>query len=137
MRWNSRRRRSRRADVKQLKSSKPTFDVLALSRWIFAFQPFLCFHLFPSSRYMGLPQENKEGYDNGACLPHLDNIQGSMLLCHGLMVILLSCMCTTTIFSPLILTFVEKVFFKNHTLLSGHIEICFFFLLLFSELFLP
>jgi len=38
-----------------------------------------------TERYMGLPQENPEGYAAGACLPHVGRVQGSLLLCHGLM----------------------------------------------------
>merc|ERR1711871_1319911 len=37
-----------------------------------------------TERYMGLPQENQEGYATSSTLAHLEGIEGSLLLCHGL-----------------------------------------------------
>ncbi|MCU0447897.1 MAG: S9 family peptidase [Microscillaceae bacterium] len=36
-----------------------------------------------TERFMGLPQENQEGYKNGAALTHAKNLQGNLLLIHG------------------------------------------------------
>ncbi len=33
--------------------------------------------------YMGLPQDNAEGYDNNALLSHVDKLKGKLLLIHG------------------------------------------------------
>lgn len=33
--------------------------------------------------YMGLPQDNPEGYDNNALLSHVDKLKGKLLLIHG------------------------------------------------------
>jgi dipeptidyl-peptidase-4 len=33
--------------------------------------------------YMGLPQDNAEGYDNNALLTHVDKLKGKLLLIHG------------------------------------------------------
>jgi len=33
--------------------------------------------------YMGLPQDNSEGYDNNALLSHVDKLKGKLLLVHG------------------------------------------------------
>ncbi|MBI9052719.1 MAG: S9 family peptidase [Bacteroidales bacterium] len=33
--------------------------------------------------YMGLPQDNKDGYDNNALLTHVDKLKGKFLLVHG------------------------------------------------------
>ena len=38
-----------------------------------------------TERYMGLPQENEEGYKASSTLGHLGGIEGSLLLCHGLL----------------------------------------------------
>ncbi|MFN2135722.1 MAG: alpha/beta fold hydrolase [Candidatus Promineifilaceae bacterium] len=37
-----------------------------------------------TERYMGLPQENAGGYRNSSVMAHVDNLQGSILLVHGL-----------------------------------------------------
>jgi dipeptidyl-peptidase-4 len=37
-----------------------------------------------TERYMGMPQTNPDGYASGSVLQHVDNIQGSLLLIHGL-----------------------------------------------------
>jgi dipeptidyl-peptidase-4 len=37
-----------------------------------------------TERYMGLPQENAEGYRASSVLPHAASIQGRLLLVHGL-----------------------------------------------------
>jgi dipeptidyl-peptidase-4 len=36
-----------------------------------------------TERYMGMPDENKEGYQNGAALTHAKNLQGNLLFIHG------------------------------------------------------
>jgi dipeptidyl-peptidase-4 len=36
-----------------------------------------------TERYMGLPDENKEGYEKGAALTHAKNLQGNLLFIHG------------------------------------------------------
>lgn len=36
-----------------------------------------------TERYMGLPDENKEGYKNGAALTHAKNLKGNLLFIHG------------------------------------------------------
>jgi dipeptidyl-peptidase-4 len=38
-----------------------------------------------TERYMGLPQENPEGYAKSSALAQVENIEGSLLLCHGLL----------------------------------------------------
>lgn len=38
-----------------------------------------------TERYMGLPQENPEGYAKASALAKVKDIQGSLLLCHGLL----------------------------------------------------
>jgi len=38
-----------------------------------------------TERYMGLPQENPEGYAKASALANVKDIQGSLLLCHGLL----------------------------------------------------
>ena len=37
-----------------------------------------------TERYMGTPAENAEGYARSAVMTHVDNIQGALLLVHGL-----------------------------------------------------
>jgi len=37
-----------------------------------------------TERYMGAPQENPEGYENGSVMHHVSNIRGRLLLIHGL-----------------------------------------------------
>jgi dipeptidyl-peptidase-4 len=37
-----------------------------------------------TERYMGLPQENKDGYDHGSVMKHVANMKGSLMLIHGL-----------------------------------------------------
>jgi dipeptidyl-peptidase-4 len=36
-----------------------------------------------TERYMGTPQENARGYDNGAPLNHVDKLDGNLLVVHG------------------------------------------------------
>jgi dipeptidyl-peptidase 4 len=36
-----------------------------------------------TERYMGLPDENKEGYEKGAALTHAKNLKGNLLFIHG------------------------------------------------------
>jgi len=36
-----------------------------------------------TERYMGLPQENKEGYDAGSAMTHVRNLQGRLMLYYG------------------------------------------------------
>ena len=38
-----------------------------------------------TERYMGLPQENPNGYAKSSALANVKDIQGSLLLCHGLL----------------------------------------------------
>jgi dipeptidyl-peptidase-4 len=38
-----------------------------------------------SERYMGLPQENVKGYAKASALANVGDIEGSLLLCHGLL----------------------------------------------------
>lgn len=38
-----------------------------------------------TERYMGLPQENVEGYQKSSALHKVKDIEGSLMLCHGLM----------------------------------------------------
>eukprot|EP00957_Ditylum_brightwellii_P163316 12435039-Ditylum_brightwellii.AAC.1 len=38
-----------------------------------------------TERYMGLPQENVEGYQKASALHKVNAIEGSLMLCHGLM----------------------------------------------------
>jgi dipeptidyl-peptidase-4 len=38
-----------------------------------------------TERYMGLPQENPEGYAKSSALAKVGDIEGSLLLCHGLL----------------------------------------------------
>jgi len=38
-----------------------------------------------TERYMGLPQENPSGYASSSVLGHVSAIEGSLLLCHGLL----------------------------------------------------
>ena len=38
-----------------------------------------------TERYMGLPQENPEGYVKSSALAKVKDIEGSLLLCHGLL----------------------------------------------------
>mmetsp|Transcript_22680 Transcript_22680/g.65331 ORF Transcript_22680/g.65331 Transcript_22680/m.65331 type:complete len:922 (+) Transcript_22680:3-2768(+) len=38
-----------------------------------------------TERYMGLPQENPEGYAKSSALAKVSDIEGSLLLCHGLL----------------------------------------------------
>ena len=38
-----------------------------------------------TERYMGLPQDNPEGYANASALSNVKDIEGSLLLCHGLL----------------------------------------------------
>ncbi len=38
-----------------------------------------------TERYMGLPQENPEGYRQSSVMAHADNIRGSLLLVHGML----------------------------------------------------
>jgi dipeptidyl-peptidase-4 len=38
-----------------------------------------------TERYMGLPQENPEGYTKSSALSKVGDIEGSLLLCHGLL----------------------------------------------------
>lgn len=38
-----------------------------------------------TERYMGLPQENPEGYAKSSALAKIKDIEGSLLLCHGLL----------------------------------------------------
>ena len=37
-----------------------------------------------TERYMGLPQENPEGYARSSVMAHVDSIAGDLLLVHGL-----------------------------------------------------
>lgn len=37
-----------------------------------------------TERFMWIPQENKEGYDNGACVTFVDRFTGKLLLLHGM-----------------------------------------------------
>jgi dipeptidyl-peptidase-4 len=37
-----------------------------------------------TERYMGLPQDNPEGYESGSVMAHVDNLEGKLLLIHGL-----------------------------------------------------
>lgn len=37
-----------------------------------------------TERFMWIPQENKEGYDNGACVTFVDRFNGKLLLLHGM-----------------------------------------------------
>ena len=37
-----------------------------------------------TERYMGLPQENPEGYESSSVMAHVDNLEGKLLLIHGL-----------------------------------------------------
>ena len=37
-----------------------------------------------TERYMGTPQDNPEGYTQGSVMAHVDNLQGKLLLVHGL-----------------------------------------------------
>ncbi len=37
-----------------------------------------------TERYMGLPQRNPEGYEQGSVMAHVDKLQGKLLLVHGL-----------------------------------------------------
>ncbi len=37
-----------------------------------------------TERYMRTPQENKDGYDAGSCLKHVDKLQGKLFVLHGL-----------------------------------------------------
>jgi len=37
-----------------------------------------------TERYMGTPQSNPEGYARSAVMPHVDGIEGSLLIVHGL-----------------------------------------------------
>ena len=37
-----------------------------------------------TERYMYLPQDNKEGYDLGSCLTYADQLEGQLLLIHGM-----------------------------------------------------
>jgi len=37
-----------------------------------------------TERYMGTPQENAEGYERSAVMAHIDKLEGSLLLVHGL-----------------------------------------------------
>ncbi len=37
-----------------------------------------------TERYMGLPQENAQGYERGSVMAHVDKLQGKLLLVHGL-----------------------------------------------------
>ena len=36
-----------------------------------------------TERYMGLPQENKEGYDAASAMTHVRNLQGRLMLYYG------------------------------------------------------
>jgi dipeptidyl-peptidase-4 len=38
-----------------------------------------------TERYMSLPQDNKEGYENGKCMNYAKNLKGHLLIMHGLM----------------------------------------------------
>ncbi len=38
-----------------------------------------------TERYMRTPQENEEGYDGGSCMTYADQLQGHLLLQHGLL----------------------------------------------------
>ena len=38
-----------------------------------------------TERYMQLPEENEVGYETSAVMPHVKDIHGSLLLCHGLL----------------------------------------------------
>lgn len=37
-----------------------------------------------TERYMGLPQENAQGYEDGSVMHHVSNIQGKLMLVHGM-----------------------------------------------------
>ena len=37
-----------------------------------------------TERYMGLPQKNPQGYERGSVMAHVDNLEGKLLLIHGL-----------------------------------------------------
>jgi dipeptidyl-peptidase-4 len=37
-----------------------------------------------TERYMGLPAENKAGYDSSSVFPYLDRLQGKLLIIHGM-----------------------------------------------------
>lgn len=37
-----------------------------------------------TERYLGLPQDNPEGYESGSVMAHVDNLEGKLLLIHGL-----------------------------------------------------
>lgn len=37
-----------------------------------------------TERYMGKPQENPQGYEDGSVMAHVDNLQGHLLIVHGL-----------------------------------------------------
>ena len=37
-----------------------------------------------TERYMGLPQKNPDGYEQSSVMAHVDNLQGKLLLVHGL-----------------------------------------------------
>ncbi|XP_052198295.1 uncharacterized protein LOC127805578 [Diospyros lotus] len=39
---------------------------------------------FYTEKYMGLPSENREGYRTSSVMHHVDNIQGKLLLVHGM-----------------------------------------------------
>lgn len=38
-----------------------------------------------TERYMSLPQDNAEGYENGKCMNYVKNLNGHLLIMHGLM----------------------------------------------------
>lgn len=51
-----------------------------------AVAPVTASHLYDNiytERFMGLPDENAEGYKNGAALTHAKNLEGNLLLIHG------------------------------------------------------
>ena len=37
-----------------------------------------------TERYMGTPQENPQGYEDGSVMTHVDNLQGHLMIVHGL-----------------------------------------------------
>jgi len=37
-----------------------------------------------TERYMSTPQKNPDGYDNGSVMAHVDNLQGKLMIVHGL-----------------------------------------------------
>ncbi|KAI8007853.1 Dipeptidyl peptidase 9 [Camellia lanceoleosa] len=39
---------------------------------------------FYTEKYMGLPSENREGYEFSSVMRHVDNIEGKLLLVHGM-----------------------------------------------------